>query len=154
MDAHFLKLNQDKTEILVIRRPSLRCSPTVVPSLNICGYDVTPHHAVRDLGIMFDGCLSLEAQVRSVCKSAYYNIHSIWAVRKYLNESLARSLIQAHVISRLDYCNTLYYGIPAYLRNRLQRVQNSAARVVACVGRHDHISPLCSDCIGSPSSIE
>jgi hypothetical protein len=142
MDAHFLKLNQDKTEILVIRRPSLRCPPSAAPSLQICGCDVTPCPAVRDLGVMFDECLSLETQVRAVCKSAYFHIHSIWTVRKYLTESATRSLVQAHVMSRLDYCNALYYGIPAYLRNHLQRVQNAAARVVACVGRRDHISPV------------
>ena len=141
MDAHFLKLNQDKTEIL-IRRPTLRCPPSIVPSLQIFGCDVIPCPTVGDLGVMFDDCASLEAQIRVVCKSSYYNIHSIWTVRKYLTENSTRSLMQAHVISRLDYCNALHYGIPAYLRNHLQRVQNAAARVVACVGRRDHISPV------------
>ena len=51
---------------------------------------------------------------------------------------LANSLVS----SKLDYCNSLYYGLPATSINRLQRIQNSLARVVMpFIKRHDHITP-------------
>ena len=46
------------------------------------------------------------------------------------------------MISRLDFCNALYQGLPQYQLDRLQRVQNSAARLITCVRRHEHISDV------------
>ena len=44
--------------------------------------------------------------------------------------------------SKLDYCNSRYYGLPAISVDRLQKVQNSLARVVdPSVRRHHHITP-------------
>ncbi len=47
--------------------------------------------------------------------------------------------------SRLDYCNSLYYGLPANQLNTLQRVQNAAARLICNVSRFDHITPTLKD---------
>ena len=141
MDAHYLKLNEDKTEILVIKRPSLRSAPSI-NTVNICGCDVSPSPSVRDLGVVFDSCFGLESHVAAVCKVAFCHLHSIWKVRKFLSEDATRGRVQAHVISRLDYCNALYYGIPITLRNKLQRVQNAAARVIVQARKFDHITPI------------
>ena len=46
------------------------------------------------------------------------------------------------VSCRLDYCNLLFFGISEGLMNRLQSVQNAAARLVTCTRRSDHISPV------------
>ena len=49
--------------------------------------------------------------------------------------------MHALVISRLDYCNSLYIGLPKYSLYRLQKGINTAARVIFKVGRRVHISP-------------
>ena len=49
--------------------------------------------------------------------------------------------MQALVVSRLDYANSLLYGVPKRLLDKLQKVQNAAARIVACVGVREHITP-------------
>ena len=46
------------------------------------------------------------------------------------------------VTSRLDYCNGLMYGLPDCLINRLERVQNTTARLVTKSGKYDHITPV------------
>ena len=45
------------------------------------------------------------------------------------------------ISSRLDYCNALLYGVSKYNVDKLQKIQNAAARLVACKRRHDYISP-------------
>ena len=63
-------------------------------------------------------------------------------IRHLINEQLAKTLIQAHVISQLDYCNSLLFGLPQNQISRLQRVQNAAARVISCQRKSEHISPV------------
>jgi hypothetical protein len=57
-------------------------------------------------------------------------------------DDMARTIIQAKVMSLLDYCNSLLYGLPAKEIERLQRVQNCAARVITGAGHNDHITPI------------
>ena len=52
-----------------------------------------------------------------------------------------KSIVQAIIMSRLDYCNGLLYGTPAVHLGKLQRLQNAAARLVCTVSRYDHITP-------------
>ena len=65
-------------------------------------------------------------------------------ISKYLSRECKETLIHALVTSRLDYCNSLLYGSPAYLVKKMQRVQNSAARLIFQVSKFNHVTPLLS----------
>jgi len=57
-------------------------------------------------------------------------------------DAASKTLVQAFVSCRLDYCNSLFFGISEGLMNRLQSVQNAAARLVTGTRRSDHILPV------------
>ena len=63
-------------------------------------------------------------------------------IRKYLSLDELKMLVNVLVISRLDYCNCLLYGIPKYQRDKLQRIQNIAARLAMGVKRSDQATPI------------
>ncbi len=69
-------------------------------------------------------------------------MYQISSVRRKLTSDSAKILVQAYVISRLDYCNSLFIGLPKYLLMKLQSVQNAAARVVSGAYKFDHITPI------------
>ena len=69
------------------------------------------------------------------------NIRNIAFIRKYLNEDTLKSAICNHVLSRLDYCNSLYYGLPNYLLRKLQNIQNRAARLIKGLRFRERITP-------------
>ena len=62
-----------------------------------------------------------------------------------MHGKLAQTLAQAFVGGRLDYCNSLLYGVSEDLLRRLQSVQNAAARFITGARKYDHISPVLRD---------
>ena len=147
MATHFLKLNDDKTEVLVISKNS-KLSKNINSQLTpvrIGESVVEPKEHVRNLGVLFDSVCDLEKHVNNICKGAYYQIRNIGLIRKYLDIDTTKTLVHAYVTSRLDYCNSLLYGIPKELTNKLQRVQNTAARLVTRTRKYDHITPVLKD---------
>ena len=79
----------------------------------------------------------MEAHVDSVYRSSFFYLHNMSSIRRVLDMKTTVIIVQALVISRLDYCNSLLCGLPAIFIKRLQRVQNAAARVIAKADRRD-----------------
>ena len=96
----------------------------------------------RNIGVMFDDELSLKSQVSNMCKVAFFYIRWIRSIRDCLTQHATELLIHCLVIYRLDYGNGLLYGVPDKLLDKLQLVQNVAARVVVKASRYDHITPI------------
>ena len=70
------------------------------------------------------------------------SFHSIGRIRNYLSQTDTGRNVHAFVSSKLDYCNGLLYGIPSSEIEKLQRLQNTAARLTVCMKRTDHITPV------------
>ena len=140
MSANFLKLNSDKTEVLTFgTRQQLK--KYTLNSINVAGIDVPiQSKPVRNLGVLFDCCMTMSAQVSSVIKTTSFHIRNISRIRKHLTLQAAKKLVNAVVTSRLDYSNALLAGITGGEMKRLQRIQNSAAHVIGGVAKFDHIS--------------
>jgi len=64
-----------------------------------------------------------------------------WTV-KSLPIDAAKTLIQAFISNRLDYCNAALCGITDTLLRKLQSVQNAAAWLLTRTGRREHITPV------------
>ena len=62
-------------------------------------------------------------------------------IRHLLPLSTATALANSLVSSKLDYCNSLYSGISQTNLNKLQRIQNSLARVITNTSKYQHITP-------------
>ena len=96
----------------------------------------------RSLGVVFDSELRMRAHVSNICRAGWSFIYRIGKIRSYLDEPATLKLIHAFVTSRIDSCNSLLIGLPTNEINRLQRLQNAAARLVCRVKRHEHITPI------------
>ncbi len=100
---------------------------------------------MKNLGVIWERSLSMEGQVNSICKKAFYHLHNILRMRKYLDTDATKTLVATLVTSQLDYCNGLLIGLSKATVKKLQRVQNTAARIIARQGKYDHISPVLRD---------
>ena len=84
-------------------------------------------------------------QVNNVCRIAYASLHSISKIRKYLDEVTVKTLVHAFITCKLDNLNSILAGIPDYAMNKLQMVQNNAARLITRTDRRDHITGVLVD---------
>ena len=86
--------------------------------------------------------MSVELHLKNVCRSTQCELRRISTIRHLLSVDSTKTLVSAFVLSRLDYCNSLLSRCPKHLLEKLQKVQNSAARLVLKANKRDHVSPL------------
>ena len=86
--------------------------------------------------------LSMESHIKNNIKSCFYQLRQLWSIRKSITNSVAKSLINAFVISKLDYCNCVLYGASAVNLRSLQSVLNAAARFASKRHKFDHIADV------------
>ena len=144
MDANKLKLNDSKTEFMIIGSKK-KTDKVQVKSIEIGESKITPSKCVRNLGVQMDSELSMAQQVHKICQACHFHLRTIWSIRQYLNSEATKALVHALITSRLDYCNSVLYGIHKYLITKLQRLQNCAARVIYKKSKFEHVSDLLND---------
>ena len=86
--------------------------------------------------------LTMKAQVNNVYKTSSFVLYKIGKIRQFLTKEATKQLVHALVISRIDFCNSLLYSLPDVHTNKLQRIQNSAARLITETKRREHITPI------------
>ena len=110
--------------------------------MTVAGHQIQPSSCVRSLGVIFDCNLRMEQQIANIVKVCYYQIRNIGQIRPHLTNESCKILVHALVMSRLDYGNSLLYGLPNNTMQRRQKVQNCAARKITLTKKYDHITPV------------
>ena len=116
-----------------------------IDSISISGNPITISDSCRNLGVIFYSQMSMSNQITSICKSVRYQLRNIGFIRKYLTRSATEKLVHSLISSRLDFGNGLLYNIPNSKLTKLQKLQNSAARIVSLSKKHNHITPVLKD---------
>ena len=143
MQRNKLKLNGDKTEVAVLSPEHL--SPPSLSSINIAGFEIEPSSSVRNIGVFFDKHLNLDSHISSICRSCLFHIHNKWKILRWISFSVCETLVHALISCRLDFCNSLLFGISKSSLTKLQSVQNAAARLVTLTRKSEHITPILLD---------
>ena len=130
MNDHFLQLNPGKTEIIVFGSPQLLTQLSmkgIFLDSDIC---VRLSPVVKNLGFRLDACLNLNNQTSSIKKNCFHKLRQIARMKSFLTRKQMTMLVQAVIMSILDYCNSLYYGCSKSTIKQLQSIQNRACRVI------------------------
>ncbi len=136
-----LKLNDSKTEVLVVVRKQQRQHVQNI-KVKVGDSEIVPSKCVRNLGGVLDEDLTMAYQVKSVVKGMNFHIKRLGKVRQYLDKETCARVIHATVTSRPDYHNALLTGIHEKHLRHLQVTQNNAARLLTRSGRRDHMTPV------------
>ena len=144
MESNKLSLNASKTEAILITSPRNSLADNLPSSITVNNSSIQFSDSLSSLGLTIDNTLSMHAYVLTICKLAYFELRRISSIRHLLSSSATKTLVCSFVLSRLDYCNSVLAGSPQYLMDKLQRVQNNAARLVLRKRKSDHATPLLS----------
>lgn len=144
MGKNFLKLNDAKTELIIFgtKENKKRMSEFLV---EVGDSTIWPSKTVRNIGGTFDPTFKMEAHIVNVQRSCYIQLRALHKIRQYLTREAAEKLTHAFVTSRLDNLNSLLVRMPAYQIQKLQLIQNQAARIVTEQRRSCHITPILKD---------
>ncbi len=109
MKEHHQQLNLAKTELLVFPA-TLTLQHDFMIQLG--SSTITPSASVRNLGVIFDDQQTFKEHIVKTARSCRFALHNIRKIRPFLTEHASQLLVQALVISKLDYCNALLAGLP------------------------------------------
>ena len=126
-----LKMNDDKTELIAIGTKSMinQVTPNLTP-VSISGYDIPFSQSARNLGVFIDETLSMDVHIKYLCRILFCQLRRLGKIRPFLSTDAANKLAVSFILTRLDYCNSLLAGLPDNKLNKLQSIQNHAARIV------------------------
>ena len=141
MNSNKLKLNPEKTEAM-ISGSKRRLQQISSGSMSVNGTSIPFLSSVKYLGVTLDSCLTMERHISTICRSTFLALRRISSIRSFLSVKSTATLVHASITSRLDYCNSSLSGISSEQLLRLQRVQNSAARLIMKKRKRDHVTPL------------
>ena len=144
MNRHFLKINPDKTEIILFLPSNMKSVNTINGSF-LGGNCIRFSNSVKNLGFTLDRFLTMECHVNAIVSHCYKLISDVGRHRHILSAKDTETLMHAIVSSRLDYCNVLLYGVNKNVIQKMQKVQNAAARLISRRNKRQSVRDVLKD---------
>ena len=135
-NLHFMKINPDKTELLLLRPASLN-KEVIINGILYQGQCIRFSSEVKNVGVWIDENLTMDKHINSLVSHCYKILRDISRIKKYIHRLHLELLVHAVVTSRLDYCNCLFVNINRSNLFKMQKVQNSAGRLILGRRRRD-----------------
>ena len=125
-------LNLAKSEATLLSTSQCLRTFPAVHSLSVASSILTLADEVTTLGlgVILNSKLTFDAHVSAVCKKVHFHLRALRHIRPSLTDYMATSIPVTLTHSRLDYANSLPYGISSTNIHKLQRCQNTAARLI------------------------
>jgi exonuclease III len=134
MVNNFMKLNETKTELLILGKPlvlrKFNLKVTVKFGVNTIVPTECKGDSWKSLGVLLDESLNMERQINNVKKNCCWTMTNLRTIRRYLDEKVRLMLVKQLIISKLDYCNALYFNLSKTRLKKLQSILNGGVRFI------------------------
>jgi hypothetical protein len=125
-----LTLNQEKTEYMIISSRQRLAKIDDDPKINLDGADIKRVKQAKTLGIVIDEKLLWQKQIDEITTKVSRGIGMIRRMKTYVPEETLKTVYSALIKPHFDYCNLVWDNCSKYLLEKLQKLQNRAARVI------------------------
>ena len=140
MQTYFLKFNDEKKEFIMFGTKQ-QLSKVPLTSITIGNDPMDSVNQVHNLGYHMDSELRNNIHINKLCQFCYVTLWKLRALQHKIDQTTCQIIVQALVLSKLDYCNSLCIGTANYQLNKLQCIQNMACRIVCNIKKYDSITP-------------
>ena len=113
--------------------------------MTIGEHSIESSTSAKNLGVTFDSELGIDLHVNNITRSCFYQLRQLKSIRRSLSTDSAKTLVHSLTSSRVEYCNSIFYGATDVVVRRLQSVLNVAARLISNRRKFDHIIPVLRD---------
>ena len=137
MGSNKLKLNADKTQLIWLGTRQQLVKIDHTPIILHDNTVIHPSTQVRTLGVILDNELTMLSHANSVVRGCFYHLRQLRSIRSSLTDSAAKTIVHALISSRIDYCNSVLFGVSEAVCQRLQSVLNSSARLITNRRRYE-----------------
>ena len=125
-----LKPNDGKTEIIVTRGNLRNVSIANFGLMSFGDTQLVPCESAKNLGVVFDSLLSFRSHIDCIVKACNFHIRNLYMIKDSVNRKNLVTLVHSLIGSRVDYCNSLFIGLPNVILKKVQSVLNRAARLI------------------------
>ena len=91
---------------------------------------LVPCESAKNLGVVLDSSLSFRCHIDSIVKTCNFHIRNLYMIKDFLNRKNLVTLVYSLIISKVDYCNSLFIGLPNVVLKKVQSVLNRAAKLI------------------------
>ena len=130
MDRRKLKLNDGKTEIIVVRGNLRNVSVANFGEMSFGDTQLVPCESAKNLGVVLNSLLSFRSHIYSILKTCNFHIRNLYMIKDFVNRKNLVTLVHSLMVSGVDYCNSLFIGLPNVILKKVQSVLNSAERLI------------------------
>ena len=145
MSNNFLKVNDDKTQFLVISPKTKNRNLFSDLCISFGGSIIFPSSTAKNLGVTFDSNMSMVNYINAITAKGYFYLHNLYKVADKLIYDLKVELVTTYILPLLDYCNILLFSATKVDRAKLQKLLNNAVRFIFSLNgrrkRKLHITP-------------
>ena len=133
-----LSVNPNKTGYLQFNPNNVN---TTVNTINLGSNIISSSDYIKNLGIIFQTDIFLDKYTSFIVKLCFLQLHDFRRIRLFTSKTAAITLANVLVHSRLDFCNSLFYGLPKYSIHRIQKVNKTVYSIVSNSSHFSHITP-------------
>ena len=141
MEDNFLKVNFDKTDVLFLGNPLFCNIFAGYLGCTIQGkdfvYNLNSSLKKKSLGVYLDSALSMNKMVNDCVKDCYFQLKKLGGIKRLLDTDMKITMVQSYILSRLDFCNSLYCNISVTLLNKLHSLLNACIRFIYGCSRQE-----------------
>ena len=138
-----LNINAGKSKYIIIGSQNnlKEAKKVITDDVKIGGKNIDRETEAKNLGVIFDEKLTWEQHIGKLIQKAYYKLRQFYHLKKSLSVKTKSKLVEAYVLSQLNYCDMVTQPTTIALKTRIQRVQNSCIRYIFGLRKYEHITP-------------
>ena len=130
MSNNFLKINEGKTQFMIITPQSSNCTILSDVCISFGGSTIFPSITGTNLGVTFDSAMSFNAHINSLTSKGYFYMNNFYRIADKLDYDVKVQMVMTYILPIIDYCNLVLVSATQSARYKLQKLMNSAVRFI------------------------